>query len=187
MRQIGRIAAGVLALGWAVGAGVGSLAADYPGERTEAEIAAMGADQIVENVQTNVKVIALYVAELHRRHPEIALAEGVEIPKIDAAAEADLRKSSDDAIVAVMESVDAENDKMIARYKVLRPDDVPAEQKAAAAPPKPKPATVAASQPKDYCKAMYGKAYMLCGSDDRSCKMIAASDWGICKKTGRWP
>ena len=38
-----------------------------------------------------------------------------------------------------------------------------------------------------YCYKMYGKAYSLCVSDDRGCKMIAANDWGICKKTGRWP
>ena len=189
MRHFAKLSAAALAIGCAIGIGAAALAADYPGERTDAEIAALDADQIVEAVTVNTKVIALYVAELHRRHPEVELAQGIEIPKIDAAAEADLRKSSDDAIIAAMESVDGENDKLIARYKVLRPEDVPASEKpaAAAVPPAKPAAKVASNDTKAYCKSLYGKAYSLCGFEDRSCKIVAASDWESCEKTGRWP
>ena len=58
---------------------------------------------------------------------------------------------------------------------------------AAAADEKPKAAAEPPADTKAYCKALYGKAYVLCGREDHSCKIIAADKWSACLKTGRWP
>jgi hypothetical protein len=64
---------------------------------------------------------------------------------------------------------------------------------AVAPAPAPPPASSSASPPpsnadtKEYCKKMYGKAYMLCGREDHDCKFLAADKRQRCEKTGRWP
>ena len=73
----------------------------------------------------------------------------------------------------------------------------PADPTTQVEPPAPAPTAEPASPPsakrvsaatKGYCKAMYAKAYSLCGTlGDRSCKFSAADHWSICEATGRWP
>ena len=62
---------------------------------------------------------------------------------------------------------------------------------AAVAQKKPAAKSAPAKRPsaeiKAFCYKLYGKAYMLCGTSDHSCKFLAADKWERCEQTGRWP
>lgn len=155
-----------------------------PGARTT--IAALDLPGVVAALNEDRAALTYYLAELHRRYPDkVEAPDMAGLPALGAASVAALRAMSDDQVASEIERVSAEVDRLVARGEAL-------STPAAAPPPAPvsRPAVAAASEAgsdNPYCYKMYGKAYSLCVSDDRGCKMIAANDWGICKKTGRWP
>ncbi|MFA9201138.1 MAG: hypothetical protein ACEQR8_08120 [Cypionkella sp.] len=155
------------------------------GSRTPAAIAAMDLPALVAAIEANRAAVTHYLAELHRRHPEeVEAPDMTGIPPLDPASALALRRADDDRLVRSMERVAAELDALVERGKALASAESAGP---AAAPISPKPQATSDPDEAPYCKKMYARAYSLCGFDDRGCKMIAANDWGICQKTGRWP
>jgi hypothetical protein len=75
-----------------------------------------------------------------------------------------------------------------AKPKPPAPAAAPAAKLQSKAPAKAAtPAKPVSASTKAYCKTMYARAYALCGSSARDCKIIAASNWETCEATGRWP
>lgn len=181
MRRMPLFAA-LAALSFAM-AGVPGLADPVAGSRGEAVIASMDANAVTAALIEDRAVLLYYLAELHRRYPsQVEAPDMAGLPAIEPGAAAALRALGDDPLMAAMERVSAEVDLLAARAESFDTVSTPSEAPISRA-------TEAAAEPTeaDYCRQMYGKTYMLCASDDRGCKMIAANDWGICKKTGRWP
>lgn len=153
------------------------------GSRTPAAIAAMDLPALIAAIEQNRAAVMHYLAELNRRHPdEVEAPDLTGIAPLDPAAALVLRRADDDQLVRSMERVTSELDALVERGRALAPGDTPG-----AAPFSPVPQSVPEPDEAPYCKKMYARAYSLCGSDDRGCKMLAANDWGICQKTGRWP
>jgi hypothetical protein len=180
------IALSAVAAAGALGLAVAGYAEQSSGKRTPADVAALDADAIVAAVNENLGFLAVYTAEAHRRHPQVPLIEGVALPNVTAESQARLRAMPDQQVLRAMQILAGENDQLVARYKLLRPADRDPDESRPAAPAS-RPQGAAPSGKADYCYQMYGRAYSLCGREDRSCKIVAADQWGTCKQTGRWP
>lgn len=152
--------------------------------RSEAEIGALDLAAVVTTLTEDRARLLYLLGELHRRYPDQVDAPDLAgQPPLAADQAAALEAAADEKLMGRIEELSGEVDRLIARGTALQ-DQVASE----AGVSRPQAKAAAAAEPdKPYCYKMYGKAYSLCASDDRSCKMFAANDYGICKKTGRWP
>jgi hypothetical protein len=152
--------------------------------RSDAEIGALDLTAVVTALTEDRARLLYLLSELHRRYPDQVEAPDLTgQPPLGADQVAALKAADDEKLLNRIEELSGEVDRLVARGNALQ-DQVAAQ----AGVSRPKPKAAAAPEPeKPYCYKMYGQAYALCASDDRSCKMFAANDYGICKKTGRWP
>jgi TolA-binding protein len=204
MRLLGQLAAGMALLAL--------LGATSPvGGTTQSDavmVDTLDLDGVVRAIREDCAALRQLMAELQRRYPDDREPITCALP--DGGVAIDVARMDDDTLVETVEARSTRLNQLAARGEALKktgatlspalaaelglptPSERPAAPKAPTppAPPrstKPKP-TPTPGGTKAYCKAMYAKAYSLCGTlGDRSCKFTAADHWGICEKTGRWP
>lgn len=95
-----------------------SAAEDGPGQRTEAEIAAMPLDKLQNAVAQNTAIMQLYYEELSRRNPGKMPPLKQTIPglKIDPK---ELAGLTDQNLMTVFETLSGENDRLVAQSEKL--------------------------------------------------------------------
>ena len=172
--------------------------------RDSSQIEALDLPGIVVAIQADCAAMRTAMQELTRRYPdEHQDGASCGTPPAAPTPDADLQSLSDDALFAEIEAHSTELSQLVAHGEALQEagatidpatatrlgvgPPAPADQPIVE-PESPPPAERVSAATKGHCKAMYAKAYSLCGTlGDRSCKFSAADHWSICEATGRWP